>query len=160
MPPLRRDITISTTANTTTFTDVALEVLDQHKQRHDLIVRLAEPLVQEIQSVGDRLYDLQYGSDEHCHTTENRELRPLFNKLNDAYHDWQRARVAPLTGDYAIDPLRVLESYQTVMRRFARAMRVIGFSEDHEDLYEALLNLNTLVLGKLLVLDIILEAGD
>jgi len=132
----------------------------QVMNHRDRLVRLGEHLVQEAQTVADRLYDFQYLSDEQCHRVENRELRPLFTKLNDLYHDWQRARVAAITGDYAIDPMKVLEGYQKVMRKFTRAMRVSGLSEDYETLYEELRTLNTLLLGKLMLIEMFVQVGD
>ena len=123
------------------------------------MVSLGEHVVQEVQTVADRLYDFQHFSDEHCHRVENLELRPLFLKLGDLYNDWQRARVAPMTGDYAIDPMKVLQGYQKVMRKFARAMRVSGLSEDYEATYEAVLSANMLMLGKLMLIDMFLEAN-
>ena len=126
----------------------------------DRVVRLGEHVVQEVQTVADRLYAFQYLSDEHCHRVENRELRPLFTKLNDLYHDWQRARVAVITGDYAIDPMKVLEGYQKVMRKFTRAMRVSGLSEDYETLYKDLQNINMLMLGKLILIEMFVQSDD
>lgn len=97
--------------------------------------------------VADSLYPFQYGSDERCHVTENQELRPLFTRLNDSYANWEKVRTAFVTGDYSVDPLRVMKQYRKTFAKFNRAFVNIGFAEDFEDVYKRLVDTTTILWG-------------
>lgn len=108
------------------------------KRHLQVLQTFAQFMDTRVLETADSLYPFQYGSDERTHVTENRELRPLFTKLNDCYADWERARTAFVTGDYSVDPLQVMKRYRKLFAKFNRAFVVIGFAEDFEDVYARL----------------------
>jgi hypothetical protein len=125
------------------------------KRHHQILNQATRYMDEEVLTVADELYDFQYGSDEHCHQSENLELRPLFTRLNDNYADWQRAKTAYLTGDYSVDPLKVMRQYRKTFAKFNRAFINIGFADDFPELHKRRMDATLLLFGRAELLGII-----
>ena len=117
------------------------------KRHHQLLQQTVKFMDETVLDMADSLYPFQYNSDERCHVTENQELRPLFVRLNNNYNDWERARTAFITGDYSVNPLKVMEDYRKTFAKFNRAFTIIGFAEDFPEHHARMIGATTHLLG-------------
>ena len=117
------------------------------KRHHQILQQTVKFMDEVVLDAADSLYPFQYNSDERCHVTENQELRPLFVRLNNNYNDWERARTAFITGDYSVNPLKVMEDYRKTFAKFNRAFIIIGFAEDFPELHKRMLDTTLHLLG-------------
>jgi hypothetical protein len=89
-------------------------------------------------TVADQLYVYQYGESTTGHKIENRELRKLFNKLNDLHETATLTNFSQVTGAHDFDWRPVLRGYRKVFKKFMVAFDTIGFADDSPELMDAL----------------------
>lgn len=81
-------------------------------------------------STADDLRSFQYGRTLRGHMVETRELRKLFNKLNDLTAAMDTAIHTPDFTGTGPDTLKVITALSKVFKKFEAKFEVIGFSDD------------------------------
>jgi hypothetical protein len=89
-------------------------------------------------TVADQLYVFQYGESTTGHKIENRELRKLFNKLNDLHETTTLTNFAQVTETQSVDWRPVLRGYRKTFKKFIAAFDVMGLADDFPEIIEEL----------------------